>query len=538
MTPTTGGTQEPSAPDATGNTPPAPSGHSARIGLYVVVTAISAACGLVVEIVAGRIIAPYLGMSLYTWTAVIAVVLAGFSLGNWIGGRLAELPPARAAAATAWSFALAALTALAILPLLRLLVGPILALDLPAVPTILILTTTLFFAPSVFVGIPSPVLTKLAIDEERYHLGRLIGLFYATGAVGSIAGTLAAGYLFISWLGSTATILTTAVVYAILAAVVAWDARIRSHAKPSSVRSTALKSGAAAGALAITLAAGYDLQAFTPNCGTESNYYCIRVVDADETFGTTARVLVLDHLGHGINLRDHPATLVSAYVELQDRLVAEHLGSRDAAFSAFFIGGGAFTLPRAWLARFPNARLVVAEIDPAVTEVAHESFWLPTDPRLDIRPKDARRALLADEADKHFDVIVGDAFHDIAVPPHLVTSEFYGLVRERLTANGLYVMNVVDDPQHPRLVLSVAATLRSAFPVVEIWVSNEAQTRATFVIRAGNQPTGHEVIGSRLQPGVAWQKLSDHEEKRLAAELSPIVLTDDFAPVDRIIGIE
>ena len=39
----------------------------------------SSACGLVIEIVAGRLIAPYVGMSLYTWTAIIAVVLAGLS---------------------------------------------------------------------------------------------------------------------------------------------------------------------------------------------------------------------------------------------------------------------------------------------------------------------------------------------------------------------------------------------------------------------------------------------------------------------------
>ncbi|MCB2099553.1 MAG: fused MFS/spermidine synthase, partial [Rhodobacterales bacterium] len=50
---------------------------------------LSSAGGLTVEIVAGRMIAPYVGMSLYTWTAIIAVVLAGLSVGHWIGGRLA-----------------------------------------------------------------------------------------------------------------------------------------------------------------------------------------------------------------------------------------------------------------------------------------------------------------------------------------------------------------------------------------------------------------------------------------------------------------
>ena len=50
---------------------------------------VSSAGGLIIEIVAGRLLAPYVGMSLYTWTAIIAVVLAGLSVGHWIGGALA-----------------------------------------------------------------------------------------------------------------------------------------------------------------------------------------------------------------------------------------------------------------------------------------------------------------------------------------------------------------------------------------------------------------------------------------------------------------
>src|SRR3546814_20777336 len=67
-----------------------------------------AAASLVVEIVAGRMLAPYLGMSLYTWTVVIAVVLAGFSLGHCAGGSLAERSAARALGAMGGNMAAAA----------------------------------------------------------------------------------------------------------------------------------------------------------------------------------------------------------------------------------------------------------------------------------------------------------------------------------------------------------------------------------------------------------------------------------------------
>ena len=51
---------------------------------------VSSFCVMVIELVAGRIIAGHLGSSLYTWTSVIGIVLAGLALGNYIGGRLAD----------------------------------------------------------------------------------------------------------------------------------------------------------------------------------------------------------------------------------------------------------------------------------------------------------------------------------------------------------------------------------------------------------------------------------------------------------------
>ncbi len=60
--------------------------QNSPLWLLLSVQAIVSAASLVVEIVAGRMLAPYVGMSLYTWTSVIAVVLAGFSVGHWLGG--------------------------------------------------------------------------------------------------------------------------------------------------------------------------------------------------------------------------------------------------------------------------------------------------------------------------------------------------------------------------------------------------------------------------------------------------------------------
>ena len=58
---------------------------------FIVFTA--SACTLIIEIVAGRILAPTIGVSLYTWTSVIGITLAGISAGNYLGGRVADRYP-------------------------------------------------------------------------------------------------------------------------------------------------------------------------------------------------------------------------------------------------------------------------------------------------------------------------------------------------------------------------------------------------------------------------------------------------------------
>ena len=285
--------------------------------LKLLTVGLASACGLVVEIVAGRMIAPYLGMSLYTWTAIISVVLAGFSVGHWIGGEIAGRPRQQAMRLVGWSLLLAGVSTAVSLILIRTVVPSIIAMELGAVSTVLIATFALFFMPSLFVGIPSPVLTKLAIDETSPpNAGRTIGAFFAAGAIGSIVGTLSAGFLFIGWLGITATLLLVAALYTCLGIALFVGPRLRRHQandrRPCHCRARWL--------YAVVGLVGGQVQAFKEPCRVGSSYYCIRVIDVSRDFGTPARLMVLDHLGHGINLRDSPRVLVSPYVELQDAL--------------------------------------------------------------------------------------------------------------------------------------------------------------------------------------------------------------------------
>jgi predicted membrane-bound spermidine synthase len=501
-----------------------------RHGLKLLITGLSAACGLVVEIAAGRMIAPYLGMSLYTWTAIISVVLAGFSVGHWIGGRLAGRPPEAAIRAVAWSLIAAAGSTALALVLIRVIAPATTELALAPVPTVLIVTGALFFLPSLFVGIPSPVLTKLAVDEASpTDAGTVIGAFYAIGAIGSIAGTLAAGFVFIAWLGVTATLILVAILY-----LAQGLALLLTAPRPSVNNLTLPLALITLSASALTFI-GTRLEAFKEPCLIGSAYYCVRVFDVSRDHATPARVMVLDHLGHGINLRDHPRRLVSPYVELHDIFARIHSG-RASPFRVFFIGGGAYTLPRAWADARPDAQLTVAEIDPFVTRTAIDELWLKTGDRITPVHRDARVALNQQSA-KHFDVIVGDAFHDIVIPPHLVTAEFFALVASRLKADGIYLMNVVDNRNRPRLALSILKSMRNAFPEVEIWHSNDTGKRATYTLAGLRSPTPYANLPARASPGVRFTRIPPERLNALNARLDPIRLTDDYAPIDRLIGI-
>jgi predicted membrane-bound spermidine synthase len=486
---------------------------------YGVVLFLTAAGALVLEIVAGRMVAPYVGMSLYTWTAVIAVVLAGLSVGHWVGGMLADGDRVRCARWLAGMLMLASVTAALSLVLIRVLSPFILGAGLGPLGGIVLLVFALFFLPSFFIGTVSPILTALAVRDAPGATGRIIGQMFAIGAVGSIAGTLAAGFLFLSWIGSIGTVLSVAAVYALLGVVFVFSAR-----------------GATAAAMMVCFVAvaalvgvtGGVAGAFDKFCLAESDYYCVRVIDSSSETGRPSALMVLDHMGHGINDRDDPGALHSSYVALTDELLRRRFAN-DGSFSAYFIGGGAYTLPRAWLSQYPSAKVTVAEIDPMVTRVAQDRMWLTMGTGLHVIHADARATLRNMALTQRFDIVVGDAFRDISIPSHLVTREFAQEVAVRLTNRGFYVLTVIDEKTDPQFLYSTARTLSGAFETVEVWIDIEQRgDRVTYLVLAGKAATDV----ARIQGDKLWFRFPDNFLAR-GVEAAQ-VLTDDYAPVDRL----
>jgi spermidine synthase len=498
-----------------------------------VIVFVSNTCVMVLELVAGRIIAPYVGVSLYTWTSVIGVVLAGISLGNYLGGWLADRwASLRLLGAI---FLLGGLASLAI----RLAedLGDFLPGSWPVVAQILLLTTALFFLPSMILGGISPLVAKLAV-RDLARTGSTLGRIYAAGTFGSIVGTFATGFVLIAWFGTHAIIWGVAVVLLLMGLlfVVAGGAR---PDRPGAGRRRFW--GLLVGLVLVGAVAGLAVQwgALRSDCTRETNYFCIKVRQQDRN-GGPMMVLILDRLVHSYTSLTDPGRFVYEYERIYAEATAyqsQHAGQ----LSALFIGGGGYTFPRYMASKYPGSRVDVIEIDPGVTQIAYERLGLSRSAAITTYNEDARQYMLRAPAPT-YNLVMGDAFNDFSVPYHLATRQFDDLVRRWLAPGGLYMVNLIDGPRHDFL-RAYLYTLRQSFAHVYVVPGSSewrVSPRMTYVLIAADSPLDLAELSS-IDAGdgetlLADQILSQNAVDALLAEGRTVALTDDYAPVEQLLA--
>jgi MFS family permease len=473
-----------------------------------IVVLVSGAAILVVETLATRLVAPYVGLTLESTTAVIGVALAGIAAGAALGGRWADVFPPRRVAAGA--LAVGGLGVLAVRPLVRLL-GPVLGPG-PLAAVLLVAASTLLSVTALAMVTPAVTRARLSgLDGS----GAVIGGLSAAGTVGSLAGTFLTGFVLVSFLPVTVILLVTAAVCLGLALAVGIEER----------RCVVARGGVAA------LVLGVAVVVVPGPCDADTVYYCARV-DADPELAS-AKVLVLDDLRHSyVDLAD-PTHLEFAYIQ-------RFADAVDAAFPAgeplraVHVGGGGFTMPRWLAATRPGSTSTVLEVDAGVVELGRRELGVDAIPDVDIRIGDARTELAQLPASSA-DLVVGDAFGARTVPWHLATREFTDEVRRVLRPGGLYVLNVIDrDPL--ALVAAEAATVADRFVTVALLIRPDQLgpgAGGNAVLVASDDPPDLAALAAaaagRGEPG----SVLDDAATRAFARDAP-VLTDDRAPVDHL----
>jgi len=489
--------------------PEARPGRSSELpaGLARIIVLVSGAAILVVETLATRLVAPYVGLTLESTTAVIGVALAGIAAGAALGGREADVREPRTVVTRA--LVVGGLGVLAVGPVVRLVgpafgPGPVGAIGLVALSTLPAVTALAMVTPAV---------TRARLSGLDGS-GTVVGSLSAAGTVGSLAGTFLTGFVLVALLPVTAILVVTAGACLLLAVL---TATMRSRATTT-----------ATGATAAVLLLG--LVVVPSRCDVDTVYYCARVQPDPARAG--GRVLVLDDLRHSYVDLDDPSHLDFAYTR---RFAA----AIDAAFpagaplAAVHLGGGGFTMPRWLAATRPGSTSTILEVDAGVVELGRRELGVDTIPGLTVRVGDARTTL-RELPTASADLIVGDAFGARSVPWHLATVEFADEVRRVLRPGGVHVLNVIDyDPLD--LLAAETSTLHARFPHVQLLIRPDQ-------LRAGGG--GNAVLVAsvrRVDPAALDAQLAARGEPgaRLAgpgafAEGAP-VLTDDHAPVDQLL---
>ena len=473
----------------------------------------TAAVTLVLEILAGRLLAPYLGISLEVFTGIIGTVLAGLAAGAWLGGKAADhTKPEGIISVLLVGGGILAMLA----PTIVRWVGPSMSAGGPF--QIVTITALAFFLPTAALSAVAPIVVKLRLRDLK-ETGTVVGGYSAVATAGAIFGTFLTGFLLLSaWP-------TRPIIFALGGVVVAGGIALGAPGWRRSTTSMVVVGGAlSAGLLAIV----------DGPCDVETAYHCANVqVDGNRP---TGRYLVLD--GQGVESYvdlDDPTYLDLDYVAVIADVVEATFP--PGALDAIFIGRGGFTLPRYLPAIRPGSTGTVLEIDEDLVDLSVSALGLDVDtPGLRIRIGDAR-LLISDEPRAAFDLIVGDAFSSLAVPWHLTTEEFLREVRARLTPNGVYVLNVIDNPPLD-FVRAEVATLSEVFSHVVVIARTSELAGASggnFVLVGSDEL----LDGRAIEAAIAERNGSEEVLTGAAvAEFSDgaTLLRDDFAPVDQLLS--
>ena len=487
---------------------------------------------LAIEVVAGRILAPHVGISLYTWTSIIGVVLAGISVGAYLGGVIADRYPR--ASTLGWILFLSGLATFSIPPLTNWVGGASLHPDVMV--QILLITAILSFIPSCLLGMVSPVVVRLELGNLE-KAGNVVGKIYAYSTLGSILGTFATGFFLISWLGTRNLLFTTGTLLLLAA--------------PLSGGFFVQRKRIALFLLLLPLLWLAHRYASNPVLDREtlffkeSNYYTIQLKGDPGNSKEQLITLVLDHLTHSCSDPDNPFRLVYRYVQSYKEIVQWQAGQRGS-FKTLFIGGGGYTFPRFIEARYPDAEIDVVEIDPVVTQVSRKYLGISQASKIQTFNEDGRWFVMNRKGGERYDFIFEDAFHDLSIPYHLTTREFAVQLKGLLKEDGLLLTNVIDRFEKGSFLPSYIRTLEEVFGrgnvhLLTLGPFQDYMGVVNRVVVASPQKVDIQGLANslnRLEEKERVSHIMPQEQLQNALhQFDPVVLTDDYVPVDNLTAL-
>ena len=503
---------------------------SLQAAAAVTIYAVAFVTGAIVmsfEMLGSRYLNPYFGSGIYTWAALISTVLIALMAGYFLGGALADR--------TASPAVLALTVIIGSLYLLALpsFAQAILEFVLAGVDDIragsLISSLALMFFPVTFLGMYSPFAIRLLLRSAQ-RSGRVSGAVYGISTAGAIVGTLGTTFFLIPTIGARAITLTLGALGLAAGSALLALARLDRRAGAALVVIALNAPTVPAGRADNLIDEGVRVAMLERGNGRlahiETPYNDVFITKRQHQLVMSFQLKGWDYTESVSNLLD-PDDLPLRYAQVMT--IAAVYPEAPRKILMLGLGGGSIST---YLGRFmPEAAITTVEIDPGVITAAKTYFGLRETERMRYRAGDGRVFLTRN--DELYDLILLDAYRGGYVPFHLLTREFYTLVKQRLTPGGAAAFNMHDGS---KLYASTVKTLGEVFAALDLYPSGVGEVIAV----AGASPLDPQTLERRaaaLQERHGFrfplpQILQRRLEQPRSQAANGDVITDDFAPAD------
>lgn len=502
------------------------------------------AATLGMELSASRLLEPAFGNNQIVWATLIGLILLYLAVGAWLGGILADRCPRRAALDLTITLAAIgiALIPLFSAPVLRLAATALGRFDTGMLVGALLAVLLLFSIPGILLGTASPWAIRLAVRDVE-GAGHVAGRFSAIATAGGLVGS----FLPVLWLIPTFGTRWTFYILALTVLTVQLLGNLRNRHRWVPLAGILIVL-----ALALLSRPGGPIRtAWDDVVGGEIIYEDESVYNyiAVRQWGSERHLELND--GIGIHSVHHPEAVMSQgiwdYFLLAPLFNSSLAGTGEAAIppldNMLLIGLAAGTISELFTDIYGPVAITGVELDPQIIEVGQQYFAM-NQPNLTAIAADGRRWLAYQPPDQRWDMIAVDAYRPPYIPFHLTTVEFFELVRDHLSDEGVLAINVGRTDTNYDLVHALTATLNEVFPTVyAIDEPGPPATLANTLVVATMQPAALENLGLNVTalPDSLPPEFRDfaHEAAgyaRLAdAPTDAPIFTDDLAPVEKVV---
>ena len=478
---------------------------------FEIIIFLSGAIGMGLELVAARVLSPYVGSSNVVWTSIIGIILLSMSLGYWIGGKKAD----KGADSNFLSKLLifAAVTT-SLIPLFETLIVKQLAGKIENLTIVAILCAMMLFSiPCLILAMVSPITVRIKCHKNK-EIGSLSGKVSSLDTVGSIFGTFFAGFVLIPNIGVRNINLGVSVLLLFMALFIRKDYNRKFIFKYIFIFILSI----------VFVFFGKEVfKLMNPEVklDVDSQYSRIWIVEQDVN-NIPVKFLQVD-TGWQSFVYKKSGTIPFSFYYYYD--LFDYYNKK--ADNVLLIGGAAYIYPSKFLRVFKDKKIDVVEIDEKMTELAVQEFRLDIDnPRLKIYTQDGRSFL--NYSNKKYDAIMIDAFKGTDMPFELTTYEALTNAKEMLNESGVVLTNVTCslEGKNSDFIKYEYVTYKKVFDEVKLYA---VQTDDIYEIQ------NLILVGIKGNPEINTEKydsysyLLDTEIKNYQSDKR--VVTDDFVPI-------